>query len=118
MQDMKKFQEQLIEKNKYLSNQVSQLQYKLQLYENNQNYTSYKTYIPPQQQYDNTKEEPQYSIKHEKNHTLKNIISLLLTILIVFIVFIVLWFIPFTHNFLVNIYINNSIIKTLVDFFI
>lgn len=119
MQNMKEFQEELIEKNKHLSNLVNQLEYKLQLYENRQNYVGYKTYIPPQRQYQNTTSyentQPQ---KREKNHTLKSFISFLLTIFIIIVVFTALWFIPFTHNFFVGLYENNPIIKGIVDLFI
>lgn len=108
LQDMKDFQEDLIEKNKHLSNLVNELQHKLQLYEATPNYTSYKTYIPPNQQYKNAEsyQTAQRPIKREKHHTLKSFISLILTLFIAIIVCVALWFIPFTHNFILEIYEN------------
>lgn len=117
LQDMKDFQEELIMKNKHLSNLVTELQHKLQLYENTQTFTGYKSYIPPNQQHKNTENTPPPSPKREKNHAMKSFISFLLTLLIALIVFIVLWFIPFTHNFFINLYENNPVIKGIVDLF-
>ncbi len=114
IENMKNFQNELIEQNKQLSNLVNELQNKLMIYENNPNYNVYNSYVPPVNQYYEVQHTPK---KHEKHHFLKNFISLLLTILVFVVVCIVLWHIPYTHNLFVGFYENNPIIKEIVDLF-
>ena len=54
-----------------------------------------------------------YKIKHK--WTKENTRDLLITIGILIIVFAILWFIPPTHDWLVNFYESNVILKTIVD---
>ncbi len=54
-----------------------------------------------------------YKIKHK--WTKENTRDLLITIGILIVVFAILWFIPPTHNWLVNFYESNVILKTIVD---
>ena len=54
-----------------------------------------------------------YRIKHK--WTKENTRDLLITIGILIIVFVILWFIPPTHNWIVNFYESNPILKTIVD---
>lgn len=54
-----------------------------------------------------------YKIKYNK--TLKDFIALFITIIIILIIIIILWNIPFTKNYLINLYNNNFILKFIVD---
>ena len=54
-----------------------------------------------------------YKIKHK--WTKENTRDLLITIGILIVVFAILWLIPPTHNWLVNFYESNVILKTIVD---
>ena len=54
-----------------------------------------------------------YKIKYKK--TFKDFLALILTILIIFSVGFILWHIPFTKNFLMNLYNENQILKIFVD---
>ena len=54
-----------------------------------------------------------YKIKHK--WTKENTRDLLITIGILIVVFAILWFIPPTHDWLVNFYESNVILKTIVD---
>ncbi len=54
-----------------------------------------------------------YKIKHK--WTKENTRDLLITIGILIVVFVILWFIPPTHDWLVNFYESNVILKTIVD---
>ena len=54
-----------------------------------------------------------YKIKHK--WTKENTRDLLITIGILIVVFAILWFIPQTHDWLVNFYESNVILKTIVD---
>jgi len=49
---------------------------------------------------------------------LKNFIALFFTIIIILIVFIILWNIPFTKNYFINLYNQNSAFKFIVDIII
>lgn len=55
-----------------------------------------------------------YKIKYQK--TFKDFLALIITILIIIFIAFILWHIPFTKNYLINFYNNNTIIKILVDF--
>lgn len=54
-----------------------------------------------------------YKIKHK--WTKENTRDLLIAIGILIVVFAILWFIPPTHNWIVNFYESNPILKTIVD---
>src|SRR5699024_3887217 len=54
-----------------------------------------------------------YKIKHK--WTKENTRDLLITIGILIVVFVILWFIPPIHDWLVNFYESNVILKTIVD---
>lgn len=45
----------------------------------------------------------------------KDLLALLITIIILIIIFFILWNIPFTRNYLIDLYNNNSILKIFVD---
>lgn len=74
-------------------------------FENNINKNYYNAYIQ------NLKNR-----KYKKNF--KDFIALIITIFIIITVFFILWHIPFTKNYLINLYNNNSIIKFIIDLFI
>lgn len=57
-----------------------------------------------------------YRIKHR--WTKENTRDLLITIGVIVVVFIILWFIPPTHDWMVNFYESNPIIKTFIDIII
>lgn len=54
-----------------------------------------------------------YKIKYKK--TFKDFLALILTIIFILIIIFILWQIPFTRNFLINLYNENPIIKIFVD---
>lgn len=57
-----------------------------------------------------------YKIKYKK--TFKDFLALILTIIFILIIIFILWQIPFTKNFLINLYNENPVIKTFVDLII
>lgn len=57
-----------------------------------------------------------YKIKYKK--TLKDFLALILTILIIFSVGFILWNIPFTKNYLINLYNENLALQFIVNIFI
>lgn len=54
-----------------------------------------------------------YRVKHK--WTFKEFLSIALTILIIIIIFLILWWIPPTHEWMINMYENNIVIKTVAD---
>ena len=56
-----------------------------------------------------------YKIKYKK--TFKDFLALILTILVIFSVGFILWHIPFTKNYLVNLYNENSALQFIVNIF-
>ena len=56
-------------------------------------------------------------VNNSKNH-FKDFIALLITIFCIIALGFILWKIPFTRNFLINLYENNEPIKNFVNFFI
>lgn len=57
-----------------------------------------------------------FKIKYKK--TFKDFIALFITILIILFISFVLWHIPFTKNYLINLYNENSAFKFIVDLFL
>ncbi len=55
-----------------------------------------------------------YKINYE--NYFKNFIALILTIIFILIIGFILWHIPFTKNYLINLYTDNPLIKFLTDF--
>lgn len=84
-------------------------------YNNTQNNYSYSD-----QQYDNNINEPQYyeSYYHPIKSKFKNFLAFFITLGVIIFILIVIWNIPYTHNFLVEMYKENFVIKSIVDFFI
>lgn len=82
------------------------------IYKNQISYESQKAYYDAYIQYLKNRG---YKIKYQKTFKdyFKNFIALVLTIFILFL----LWQIPFIQNFLINIYEENNIIKTLFTAF-
>ena len=110
----------LIQKNKYLSNLVDELQNRLAQYENTNNMYNANPYqhTYQQPQLEPTVEQYQYEYsRKDKHHSLKNLASLLITVFIIIIVFVVLWHIPFTHEMFVSLYEDNAVIKSIIDLF-
>lgn len=56
-----------------------------------------------------------YKIRYKK--TMKDFIALFLTILIILFISFILWHIPFTKNYLINLYNENSALRFIVDLF-
>ncbi len=81
------------------------IKYAQNMYANN----SYKDYVEP------VTEEELYSYKKSR---LKDFLAFLITIAIIIGIGFLLWTIPFTKNFLLNLYENNQPIKAIVDFFL
>ena len=54
-----------------------------------------------------------YKIKYKK--TIKDYIKLFVCILIVLAICFILWQIPFIHNYFIDIYNNNPLLKTIID---
>ena len=54
-----------------------------------------------------------YKIKHKI--TKENIKDIIIVIIIIIAIIIILWFIPPTHNWMVNFYESNTILKTFID---
>ena len=54
-----------------------------------------------------------YKVKH--SWTKENIRDLIIVILIMVGIFLILWFIPPTHDWMVNFYEGNTILKTIID---
>ena len=57
-----------------------------------------------------------YTIRKRK--TLKDLLAFVLTILVIIFIIFLLWNIPFTKNYLITFYEENSIIKAIVNIFI
>lgn len=57
-----------------------------------------------------------YKIQYKK--TFKDLIALFITILIILFISFILWHIPFTKNYLINLYNENSAFKFIVDLFL
>ena len=57
-----------------------------------------------------------YKIKYKK--TFKDFLALILTIIFLIIIAFILWHIPFTKNYLINLYNENSAIKFIVNLFL
>lgn len=57
-----------------------------------------------------------YKIRYKK--TMKDFIALFLTILIILFIAFILWHIPFTKNYLINLYNENSALKFIIDLFL
>lgn len=57
-----------------------------------------------------------YTLKQKR--TFKDFLALLLTIVIIIAIIFLLWNIPFTKNYLISFYEENSIVKAIVDIFI
>ena len=62
--------------------------------------------------YNQTLRDMGYKLKFKK--TWKDYLSILITILVLIVIFLIIWFIPYTHNLLVNLYENNKAIQILV----
>ena len=77
---------------------------------NNENY--YKN-INIKNNYNNFKLNKLFNLKKR----LKDLIALIITILIFIFIFFILWHIPFTKNYLINLYKENSILQFFVDLF-
>lgn len=54
-----------------------------------------------------------YKIKYKK--TFKDFLALILTIIFILIIGFILWQIPFTKNYFINLYNNNSAFKFIID---
>lgn len=57
-----------------------------------------------------------YKIKYKK--TFKDFLALIITVLIIIFISIILWHIPFTKNYLINLYNENSAFKFIIDLFL
>ena len=57
-----------------------------------------------------------YKIKYKK--TFKDFLALILTIILLIIIAFILWHIPFTKNYLINLYNENSAIKFILNLFL
>lgn len=66
-----------------------------------------------QEAYENYLKSLGYKIKYK--WTWKNYKDFLITILIIAIIFTVLWFFPPTHNWIIEFYESNSVVKAIVD---
>lgn len=58
------------------------------------------------------------NLKYKFKSCSKNIIALFITILILIFIFLILWNIPFTKNYFINLYNENSILQFIVNIFL
>ena len=91
---------------------------------NTNNYSNFENYKSNKNNYEynnlNNKNYNYFNFKDFFNFEkfLKNILALIITIFIFLILFFILWHIPFTKNYLINLYNSNSILQFFVNLFL
>lgn len=100
----------LKEKLNYLNNVQNNYE-KNNLNNNNENYYNN---INMKKNYNNLKLNKLFNFKK----SFKDLLSLIITIFIIIFIFFILWHIPFTKNYLINLYNENSILQFIFNLFL
>lgn len=103
-------------KNNYKQNNINNNSNNINYYIENIRKNNYEKYNTEKNEENNSKiENEKYEITYKR--ILKNILALIITIFIIFIISFILWHIPFTKNYLINLYEKNTILKSFINIF-
>lgn len=103
-------------KNNYKQNNINNNLNNINYYIENIRKNNYEKYNTEKNEENNSKiENEKYEITYKR--ILKNILALIITIFIIFIISFILWHIPFTKNYLINLYEKNTILKSFINIF-
>ena len=103
-------------KNNYKQNNINNNSNNINYYIENIRKNNYEKYNTEKNEENNSKiENEKYEINYKR--ILKNILALIITIFIIFIISSILWHIPFTKNYLINLYEKNTILKSFINIF-
>lgn len=103
-------------KNNYKQNNINNNSNNINYYIENIRKNNYEKYNTEKNEENNSKiENEKYEINYKR--ILKNILALIITIFIIFIISFILWHIPFTKNYLINLYEKNTILKSFINIF-
>ena len=103
-------------KNNYKQNNINNNLNNINYYIENIRKNNYEKYNTEKNKENNSKIENEiYEINYKR--ILKNILALIITIFIIFIISFILWHIPFTKNYLINLYEKNTILKSFINIF-
>lgn len=103
-------------KNNYKQNNINNNLNNINYYIENIRKNNYEKYNTEKNEENNSKiENEKYEITYKR--ILKNILALIITIFIIFIISSILWHIPFTKNYLINLYEKNTILKSFISIF-
>ena len=103
-------------KNNYKQNNINNNLNNINYYIENIRKNNYEKYNTEKNEENNSKIENEiYEINYKR--ILKNILALIITIFIIFIISFILWHIPFTKNYLINLYEKNTILKSFINIF-
>ena len=103
-------------KNNYKQNNINNNLNNINYYIENIRKNNYEKYNTEKNEENNSKiENEKYEITYKR--ILKNILALIITIFIIFIISSILWHIPFTKNYLINLYEKNTILKSFINIF-
>ena len=103
-------------KNNYKQNNINNNSNNINYYIENIRKNNYEKYNTEKNEENNSKiENEKYEINYKR--ILKNILALIITIFIIFIISFILWHIPFTKNYLINLYKKNTILKSFINIF-
>lgn len=103
-------------KNNYKQNNINNNLNNINYYIENIRKNNYEKYNTEKNEENNSKiENEKYEINYKR--LLKNILALIITIFIIFIISSILWHIPFTKNYLINLYEKNTILKSFINIF-
>lgn len=103
-------------KNNYKQNNINNNLNNINYYIENIRKNNYEKYNTEKNEENNSKiENEKYEITYKR--ILKNILALIITIFIIFIISFILWHIPFTKNYLINLYEKNTILKSFISIF-
>lgn len=103
-------------KNNYKQNNINNNLNNINYYIENIRKNNYEKYNTEKNKENNSKIENEiYEINYKR--ILKNILALIITIFIIFIISSILWHIPFTKNYLINLYEKNTILKSFISIF-
>lgn len=112
--------EALLIQNENLKKLVEQLRHELEnktTPTDNFNYTNYETqyYNNSDTQYKNPFQKVYYTYSTSTRHREKDLLAFIITVALIIFIGYILWTIPFTKNYLINLYENNAPLKSLFD---
>ena len=103
-------------KNNYKQNNINNNLNNINYYIENIRKNNYEKYNTEKNEENNSKiENEKYEINYKR--LFKNILALIITIFIIFIISSILWHIPFTKNYLINLYEKNTLLKSFINIF-